>query len=238
MINIGIVGSSYSYGRNVIRGDHPDIFLIDIFKEYNKNEEFDFYSLAKWGIGTETYLSNVIFLKQQYNIKILFIELIENRELASIKLTVPEGISSTLKRLSNKNKFIQLYKSRGNEIKHIGYIGRGRQTQPRREGQTVFNDEIVFLTIHDIIQTLNLCELLNIKPILWSFNVAGSIIRLACNLKLHINRFDNFYTVFERFFKKYNGNEELFTQDGYHLNYNANIELVKDFLLPKITEKY
>jgi len=234
MINIGIVGSSYSYGRNVIRGDHPDIFLIDIFKEYNKNEEFDFYSLAKWGIGTETYLSNVIFLKQQYNIKILFIELIENRELASIKLTVPEGISSTLKRLSNKNKFIQLYKSRDNGIRHIGY---NHSNTPNVEA-TVFNDEIVFLTIHDIIQTLNLCELLNIKPILWSLNVVGDIIRLACNLKLHINRFDNFYTVFERFFKKYNGNEELFTQDGYHLNYNANIELVKDFLLPKITEKY
>ena len=70
MINIGIIGSSYSEGgMNIdvqnIEGKPNSKFLTDIFKEYNTNNEINFYSRARGGLGSEQFLSDVIYLKQK-----------------------------------------------------------------------------------------------------------------------------------------------------------------------------
>ena len=74
---------------------------------------------------------------------------------------------------------------------------------------------------------------------MWCYQSADLILKYVRKLNLPIKKFDNFYEVYERFFKKYNGKEELFLIDApkmNHLNNNANIELVKNFLLPEIYE--
>jgi len=235
MINVGIIGSSFSEGdqNNPIEGNPNSKFLTDIFKEYNTNKEINFYSLAKGGAGTEEYLGDIIYLKQKCNIKILLIEIIENRSGCNSLKTELKNLD--LSSVVDKKEFIRFYQKNYRRIyKHLG-------TKTVIDNTGWIKKEIAFITLHDIVQTLNLCDLLDIKPIVWCYRLLEDdnsfFSKYFHKLKLPLEKFDNFETVSKRFFKKYKGKKELYILDkGDHLNDNANIELVKDFLLPKIYE--
>ena len=233
MINVGIVGSSYSEGgqNNRIEGKTNSKFLTDIFKEYNTNNEINFYSRARGGLGSEQFLSDVIYLKQKYNISILLIEIIENRSKNQLKNQHTVYKEIIKKSNYDRNLFLDLFKE-----KRLGlYENHWPKFTPKNER--------LFFTIHDIVQTLNLCNLLNIKTITWLYRQLPENIEVFDSMKLVDVKWglSSDWTggigFFEYFFKKYNGKEELFTVDSDHLNDECNVELVKDFLLPKIYER-
>ncbi len=235
MENVGIVGSSYSEMLSVI-----DIYdknqkrlksMITWLQEINKNNNLLFFSRAKGGLGSEQFLSDVIFLKQKYNISILLIELIENRAYCNLEKPGNAIYKSVLNKSAKKDIFIDLYK----ENIQAFYKHTGAQSH-------LLGAENLLFTVHDIIQTLNLCKLLSIKPIIWSYRQPEATIKYFNDMDVIDIKWGGKWdrgmgiTFYEYFFNKHKGEEELFTVDGDHLTDSANEELIKDFLLPKIYE--
>ena len=236
MKNVGIVGSSYSEMMTVL-----DIYdkdrkktksMITWLQEINKNKDLLFFSRAKGGLGSEQFLSDVIFLKQKYNISILLIELIENRAYCNIEKPDDAIYKSVLNKSAKKDIFIDLYKE-------------NIQAFYKHTGAKLYSlgAENLLLTAHDIIQTLNLCKLLNITPIVWSFRQPETTIKYFNDMDVIDIKWGGKWdigmgiTFYEYFFNKHKGKEELFTvSDRTHLDDSANKELIKDFLLPKIYE--
>lgn len=232
MINVGIVGSSYSEMENIYdKGRKETKSMITWLQEINKNRDLLFFSRAKGGLGSEQFLSDVIFLKQKYNISILLIELIENRAYCNIEKPDDEIYKRVLNKSAKKDIFIDLYKENIRAFyKHTGTKSH------------LLGTENLLFTVHDIIQTLNLCKLLSIKPIIWSYRQPEATIKYFNDMDVIDIKWGGKWdrgmgiTFYEYFFNKHKGEEELFTVDGDHLNDSANEELIKDFLLPKIYE--
>jgi len=239
MENVGIVGSSYSEMISIIdinsRDRKTTKSMITWLQEINKNRDLLFFSRAKGGLGSEQFLSDVIFLKQKYNISILLIELIENRAYCNIEKSGNSIYKRILNKSTKKDIFIDLYKENIKAFyKHTG-------AKPHLLGA-----ENLLFTAHDIIQTLNLCKLLDIKPIVWSFRLPETTIKYFNDMDVIDIKWGEKWdrgmgiTFYEYFFNKHKGEEELFTVSDHisrtHLNDSANEELIKDFLLPKIYE--
>lgn len=232
MENVGIVGSSYSEMLNDINEDQERTkSMITWLREINKNTDLRFFSTANGGLGSEQFLSDVIFLKQKHNISILLIELIENRAYCNLEKSGDKIYKSVLDKSTKKDIFIDLYKENIKAFyKHTGANIHSLGT------------ENLLFTAHDIIQTLNLCKLLSIKPIIWSYRQPEATIKYFNDMDVIDIKWGGKWdrgmgiTFYEYFFNKHKGEEELFTIDGDHLTDSANKELIKDFLLPKIYE--
>ena len=254
--NVGIVGSSFSSGNinlaknaksidwenysddDYIMSDgkyHKTRPLVDVLKTYS---EYNFYSLAEPGFGSEKYLSDVIYLKNKYDIDILLIEFIENRS-SRYHYSNSDHYSNIVD--NNLHEFMDMYKESFGEQNIFKRIKGKEWNQFLNDVNTP--KTILFFTLHDIIQTMNLCKIANIIPIIWCycFWIGSSWNSKVDNfLKLYdddVIKFDKSYTALEYFYKKYNGNEKDFLCDGCHLNDNGNIDLVQNFLLPRINEK-
>lgn len=234
MINVGIVGSSFSFGD----ASHPvnniphTRLIVDILKEKN-SKNINFYSQAVGGRGSEIYLSSITFLKYMYDINILLVEIVEDREECNIQIPPKDKkIFKTLESYSNIEDFLNLYKKYPLSLRnHIG-------TKILHEDEDYLKEqrkEIVMLSVSNIFETKILCKLLNIKPIFWSYFVNPNVLNILKKCKFNFEKFDNFDIVYERYFKKHNGKHEYFIyDDGLHLNDKENEELCEDFFLPLI----
>jgi len=89
MINIGILGSSYSrgrhgeslyanYDRTLNKGDVP---FEDWFEEFKTNPDYNFINVALPGHGTEHYLNKIVSLKRNKDIKAVVLECVGNRSM-------------------------------------------------------------------------------------------------------------------------------------------------------------
>lgn len=281
MINVGIVGSSFSEGAQNIIVDGQFLKdedcnyittknLVHIFKDYNENKELDFFSLADSGHGSEKYLSDIIYLKNKHDIKILLIELVENRAermtptkfeeyFKILNQTIPV---TNLERKDNISGIIEFGHSKGmsfplpfesynkgSEQNFENFLDKMKNSKDLYHYHDLNKlnvdkgkqgtKKIIFFTMHDIVQTLNLCKLLNIIPVIWHY-ISPPLIDYGF-VKLYQNsliKFKKYLSAYEYFYKKNNGVSENFTCDGHHLNDISNEELVSNFLLPKIQEAY
>lgn len=263
MMNVGIVGSSFSSGNiNIAKGakaidwenySDDDYEMIgdkyvrtkpftEILKDSAQWPYYDFHSLAKPGYGSEKYLSDVIHLKKKYDIKILLLEFIENRgsryrpNRFEYYKEIVEDSNSDL------NEFMNLYKDKHGDNMLLERL-------PGKEWNEYLNNmntpkSTLFFTLHDIIQTINLCKMLNIFPIIWCywiwmgtrtiFNYEVVDLYKSFFEKHHLIKFGKYYEAMEYFYKIYDGNQKEFLCDGCHLNDKGNYNLAQNHLLPEI----
>lgn len=232
---IGIVGSSYSMGSQLYNNPYYEeetlnklrtkallpIFQKISYEEYDNGEEF--FSMAKSGQGTEQYLSHIIFLKKKYSINILLLEIVENREDRLLKHE-DNFYKKCMKLKSADVLFDTIYEY---DINYEGSYTSDTGLLPLKR----YN----FFSWKDIITSIELCKLLNIKLILWCYN---SIFDLGeyhkkfltnCNI-IYFGK--QFYAK-EYFIRKHRAHDKIFC-DRDHLSDEQNEELVRDFLLPAI----
>ena len=270
MMNVGIVGSSFSSGKiNIAKdaktidwenysdadyelgGKYGDEFittkpLTQIFKDSDQDSKYNFHSLAKSGFGSEKYLSDVIYLKKRYDIKILLLEFIENRS-TRYRPNSYEFYGEIIQDSNlNSNKFMDLCKDEHSDSMLYERIHA-------KEWNRYLNNEntpksTLFFTLHNIIQTIDLCKLLGVFPIIWCFSIWMGSVKIfnfeptyyltSLFKDHHLLRFGKHYEAFEFFYKKYNGKQRDFLCDGCHLNDKANYDLVQNHLLPEIEKIY
>ena len=88
-INIGIVGSSFSTGRNQLNYRFEDIF-------HSLTSDFVFHNLACGGKGSEKYLQSVVRLKEKHDIDCLLMELCYNRASINVPLSQNFNLDDSL----------------------------------------------------------------------------------------------------------------------------------------------
>ena len=275
MINIGILGSSFSFGSDIISADwdkekagtqtKPLVFW---FSKY-QTQDFDFINLANPGHGSEHYLENIIYLKQKFNVEKILIESYLDQRNAKIFLSVDniqrmffdtgvkykylsikENIDEIEKRYTNKNSMSATPWPNNPELENKLYRyadSKEDEISWATVQQRISDDYIIngFLGIMNIYKSIQLCNLLNIKPYLWMPTGPGPgpgeiVTRLmneTCMFAQYLNDLVKQHKGMIPYFEsKYDRNNV--HCDNAHLNDQYQEILVRDYLIPFIEDRY
>lgn len=261
-INIGIIGSSFSTGRDDVRFE--DWFI------KNSSIGANYINLACGGKGSEKFLSSIIYLKKTYDIQCVLMELVHNRKNLNIDLS---GIYNQEIDDVTMNKFKQTrYKKFGfhdfeSHLQHDDGIFSLWQTRPfdrnldwSQQSKKLgivsplkdvqkwhkFQLEIAsnwkmkqINTLFDYDSVIDLCDLLNIKLYSWRHNKnndfqLNAISDLIPNLNvIHFGEYDTAQTYYERLYP-----DQQILHDGCHFINKMDQEMVINFLLPAVESAF
>lgn len=245
-MKVGIIGSSFSVGSHLDKATGMPIALP--FEHWFKNYcDHKFYNVACSGRGTELYLSKLTYLKKTYDIDTVLIELVNNRSLINVNL----GFETEFAAINNINDINPLYNkmvssSSGmhqfkcniyeqEEFEEIGIPKTLYKPWFRLQESFAANMDVVTTwSIFDIKEALDLCDLLNITPILWMHHWHFESLPLFSNLiqgRKYI-KFPNAANADEYYTKKYDWDSV--HCDESHFHDHINDEMIRDFIAPAI----
>lgn len=242
MKRLGILGSSFSVGshHNKVTGNND---LAMPFESWIKKHTsgIQVYNSACSGKGTELYLNKIIYLKEQYNINTILIEMVNNRSMLNVKTETGainfdslkfneedvyecnlsiwqyiRGITqpTEIQKIISKSD----YENWGNVQEHIAYT----------------KELFEFWGLLDIYQAIKLCKMLDIDVITWqkSFKYCN----YPCFDELidgvtHIP-FGSHPNAHSYYVDKYDDKRILC--DHVHFNDATNEEMIRDFIAPAL----
>lgn len=190
---IGIIGSSHSTGKHRIKKNLKTETFIEKWIDYSP-ANWKFYSAAHGGKGSEHYVSCLMHLHKNYNIKTVLVELMVDRRNMNIDFARGENNVVTLEQTEEKftdliensssiqdirkSMFdhcqLQMYQtfSREYNFRRLLSMGQFRKDIKGHINTSMLLQDIDilptawgFIHLHNV---LEICEALNIKPILWA----------------------------------------------------------------------
>lgn len=242
-MKLGIVGSSFSYGKVVERGTQR--CLSSPLEVWFK--DIDVINCAASSKGTELYLDKVIFLKKNYQIDTLLLESVNNRSMWNIKCT-PESYKIIYHEDDIEKIISELYLTSDGIWKYQKFLTQPMEHQ-KFGSDDQYNNWLNFQTnmatyesvnefwgMVDIAQTINLCNMLDIKVLLWANRWSmESLPSFNSVIKNHSYvKFGKYVNAYEYYKNKYG--EKNILCDGIHFNDKTNEEMVNDFILPALTK--
>lgn len=238
MANIGIVGSSFSQGRDGKIVDEEWVPLTKYLDEYLTDEmpHHNFYNVAKSGRGTERYLNNIVHLKKEYDITHLLIEVIQHRTVNYFWYNEEQYAND----LNNWDRSALLKYSIEDDVDIVSFINSEDDSYISK---SVFSDfsmkdiatwrdlnsyalykskHLQILAARDIETSISMCEMIGIIPIRWSFDLT---------LPYDCLKTDVEYELVE-YMKKCGISYKDNTCDGRHLNDYAHRWAAKNYFKP------
>ena len=244
-MKLGIIGSSFSVGSH--KDPDTNVVLAKPFESWFG--DLNIINSACASKGTELYLNKVLYLKKQHNIDTLLLEIINNRSMLNVK-TETDSYTCIWQETEIDNIINEVYKDSNSMHKYQRYIhqnidykkfGTGKQFKIwKRYQESIAADYTMneFWALCDIKQTIDLCKLLGIRVITWAnrwhmeqIPVFDSVIKNAEYIK-----FGDFFNAYDYYENKY-GKENI-RCDLAHFNDKINEEMIQDFILPNLEEKY
>ena len=185
MSRIGIIGSSFSTGGDNYLDDNGQKtgqqtrLMLDNFTLYDKDNEY--FSCGMPGYGSELYLSNITYLKQEYDINKILIEVFVDESLRHIpidyfyilKYLTYDDISTIEKLYIHRVRHEVLVNS-ASDAKIRNHLFRYATTATQENNylkvfERIHKDLITKMlkTLINMYQSLQLCKMLNIDVYLW-----------------------------------------------------------------------
>lgn len=241
-MKLGIVGSSFSVGCHY----NPKTGKSDLALPFESwFTDLDVINAACASKGTELYLNKILYLKQKHNIDTLLLELINNRSMLNFKTQLEEY--KVIWKSDNIDDIINdVYKDSSSMYKYQRYLHQDVDykkfgTEKNYKIWKSYQEQIAadctaneFWALCDIKQSIDLCNLLNIKVITWAHHwhlekipVFSSVVKNAFHIK-----FPNHYNALDYYVSKYR--KENVLCDSAHFNDATNKEMIEDFIIPAI----
>lgn len=230
-MNIGILGSSFSVGCH----HNPDTNQNDLalpFEHWLEKylPEHNFYNSACSGKGTELYLNKIVYLKKYYNIDAVLLELVNNRSMLNVKTQEYdlEIINDELYRDSSSIWDYVRAITQPIDFKKFCTAKEFVTWKDVQEQIAYSFNAFEFWGILDCKQTIELCNMLDIKVITW---------QKSFDFREHIPHDVDFgvANAHEYYVNKYDSKSILC--DQVHFRDEINDEMVKDFIAPAIVRK-
>lgn len=244
-MKLGIVGSSFSVGSH--RDSDTNVVLAKPFESWF--DDIDLINSACASKGTELYLNKVLYLKKQHNIDTLLMEVINNRSMLNVK-TQMNSYKVIWEESNIDNIINDVFKDSQSMLKYQRYIhqeidytefgSKSDYNTWKKFQESIAIDWTMneFWALIDMKHTIELCELLNIKVVAWAnrwhmekIPVFNSVIGNQTYIK-----FGDFMNAHDYYANKY-GKENILC-DLAHFNDAINEEMIEDFILPKLGERY
>lgn len=230
MKRVGILGSSFSVGSHYNSDTGKNDLALPFETWLEKYiPDVEFYNSACSGKGTELYLNKIVYLKKKYNIDAVLLELVNNRSMLNVKTQEYDLENITDELYDNSSSIWDYIRAITQPIDYKKFTtAKEFVTWKDVQEQIAYSfNAFEFWGILDCKQTIELCEMLNIKVITWQKNF---------NFKNHIPHDVDFGTgnAHEYYINKYN--KERILCDHVHFNDDINEEMVRDFIAPKIIE--
>lgn len=248
MARIGMIGTSHTQGWQPVlskKVKHKD-FYHQTDKQFTKfldehlstaMPEHEFFNLGKSGRGTERYLESIVYLKKKYNIDFLLLEYAENRKNNSFCRSediLKQQLHSLIENKSNidllvediicnNEKYVASINNLYNEVTGILERVPFKKVKSWKQVCAVqFYDSLEprILGLKDIQQSYDLCEMLDIKVVPWSFYISDNILK---------NK-----NVFNNFLNKTNIDKNMYYCDGFHASDVAYEKGCREFFKPLI----
>lgn len=241
-MKIGIVGSSFSVGNHYNYVTQTNDLALPFETWFG---DLDIVNAACASKGTELYLNKVVYLKKVHNIDTLLLEVINNRSMINFKTQLDEykqiwttnNIDDIINDVYKNSK--SMYKYQRYLHQEINYQKFGTDKEYKRWKK--FQEQIYadttaneFWALCDIKQTIDLCNILNIKVVAWAHHwsmenipVFSSVIKDAFYVK-----FPGFPNALEYYSNLFGKNNILC--DHYHFNDMTNKHMIENFLKPAL----
>lgn len=246
-MKLGIVGSSFSVGNhtNPITGKNDLALPFEIWiKKYSNIEVINAACASK---GTELYLNKVLYLKKQHSIDTLLMEVINNRSMLNFKTQI-ESYKVIWKENDIDNIIDNVFKDSRSMFEYQRYIHQDIDynnfgTKQEYRHWKRFQESIAanctmneFWALIDMKQTVDLCELLGIKVVAWAKSWHMEQLppfKSVIGDQIYV-KFGNFMNAHDYYQNKYS-NENILCDES-HFTDTINEEMIKDFILPCLTE--
>lgn len=180
-MKLGIVGSSYSCGKYPLLRDREKTTppLEDFLKKYI-SDDIEIINIAQAGNGCEHYLRNITYLKKEHNIDAILFEIVQNRQLFNMpysRMSKPQTVDefqSTFFVSRGASNYFRYFTSGAPKDE---LITRSDCSKFRRLAEKLLvNHWTRQITISDLSQAIDLCNMLDIKTIGWQFNEYNYIV--------------------------------------------------------------
>lgn len=246
-MKLGIVGSSFSVGNhaNPVTGKNDLALPFETWiKKYSNIEVINAACASK---GTELYLNKVLYLKKQHSIDTLLMEVINNRSMLNFKTQTQSykviwkehNIDTIINEVFKDSKSMfeyQRYIHQEIDYNNFGTIQEYKCWKRFQESIAADCTMNEFWALIDMKQTVDLCELLDIKVVAWAKNwhmeqlpPFNSVIGNQTYIK-----FGDFMNAHDYYQDKY-GKENILCDES-HFTDSINEEMIKDFILPCLTK--
>jgi len=248
MARIGMIGTSHTQGCQPVlskKVKHKDFYQLETKKftkyldEHLKKSmpEHDFFNLGKSGRGTERYLESIVYLKKKFDIDFLLLEYAENRKNNAFycsEIILEERLLALIKDkstidllvediIANNEKYVTSINSLYNEVSGILESIPVKKVKHWKEVCAVqFYDSLEprILGLKDIQQSYDLCKMLDIKVVPWTFYKSDDIL--------------NTNNIFNKFLNKTNIDKNMQYCDGFHASNIAYEKGSDEFFKPLI----
>tara|TARA_B100000902_G_C27134829_1_gene825501 strand:- start:169 stop:927 length:759 start_codon:yes stop_codon:yes gene_type:complete len=248
-MRVGIVGSSYSVGRhhNFKTGTSDLALPFETWLDKH-TDGMQFFNAACAGKGTELYLNKVVYLKDQYDIDILLIEIVNNRSMVYVKC-LPENYKSIISEIYMSQLEKDVYRSSRSsysywraliqDMEEVTFSPNKKKFEIWKEIQwniAATDYAMEFWGMLDIYQTIKLCNMLGIKCVLWE--KSWDFIELpSFRNMLQGSKFVEFpgHNNAHKYYVGKYGLENILC-DHDHFNDKVNDEMVRDFIGPALME--
>lgn len=245
-MKVGIVGSSYSVGMHH-NPDGGDPLALPFEKWlYEHTDGIEFFNSACAGKGSELYLNKLVYLKQKHDIDAMLIEFAWHR--SSLNFRVMQDSYAQIQTETDLSVIEDdVYRDSASAWEYLRSITQpmneptfavGNDFETWKEVQwniTAIENSQQFWGLLDTFQVINLCKMLNVKPILWSFFANLDGFPSFKNLKSNTEwiQFNEYGSATDYYTNKYS--KEAILCDHTHFNDATNNEMIKDFIAPKLT---
>ena len=237
-MKLGIVGSSYSVGSH----NTSSRKTLPFETWFNSIDVFNTACASK---GTELYLNKVMYLKKNHNIDALLLEVINNRSMLNVKTQTAQyksiwnesDIDIIINDVYSDSSAMYMYQRYIHQDIDYKTFGTEKEFKTwKRFQESIAADCTMneFWALCDIKQTIDLCNLLDIKVVAWAHHwhmeqipVFDSVVKNAKYIKFpdYMNAHDYYVNMY--------GKEKVLC-DSCHFNDATNKQLVQDFLLPAL----
>ena len=248
-MRVGIVGSSFSVGchHNYETGIKDLALPFETWLDKH-TDGMQFFNAACAGKGTELYLNKVVYLKDQHDIDILLIEIVNNRSELNFK-SVPKNYKSIRSEVLMSRLEEDVYRSSESSWKYLRCLTQDMEQEifsPNKKSFKIWKEvqwniaateyATEFWGMLDIYQTIKLCNMLGIRCVLWAktweFTRYPSFRNMLQGAKLV--EFPGYRNAHNYYEDKY-GLENILC-DHCHFNDKVNDEMVRDFIGPALME--
>lgn len=251
---IGIIGSSHSTGMHYLDNGKVTKPFTDHCYKHSNNKTF--INCAHGGKGSELFLKHIVYLKDRYDIKKIFIELIHDRSDLNANISkedeYPKFEGKEYKKIQTIDNFNDLYNNTV-EYPSMHYLQTftvelssdyifskqlSKKERHWREIKSLIASDYNMRDYWSMINiglSLKLCSMLGIKTVVWSQKSHFEDLPLFEEIKKsanHIVKFGEEYNAVGYYSKKYK--EQSIFCDQCHLTESIEEEMIKDFLLPAL----
>ena len=230
MKRVGILGSSFSVGchHNPKTGENNLALPFETWL-YKYTDNVEFHNAACSGKGSELYLNKIVYLKKKYNIDMVLLELINNRSMLNVKSQQYDLNNISDEIYESSSSIWDYVRGITQPIDYKSWCTKKEFDTWKNVQERIAYDNLAFefWGILDCSQTIELCEMLDIKVITW---------QKSFDFREHIPHDVDFGTknAHEYYSSKYDSKSILC--DPVHFNDKINEEMIRDFIAPKIVE--